>query len=83
MQYQLIPLIHVGVPTADLKVNGYFYYLDYFDIMILLDFLTFMCMLVYMFIYMISAIYPTRNMRILMQLDSQATRTQDFLNSEV
>lgn len=83
MQFQLIPLIQVGVPPAELKANGYFYYFDYFDVMILLDFLTFVCMVFYMWIYMISAIYPTRNMRMLMHLNSGETRSQDFLNTEV
>jgi len=51
--------------------------------MILLDFMTFMSMLLFVFIYMLSSIFPSRNIRILMQLNSIETRSQDFLNSEI
>ena len=83
MQYKLIPLILTAVPRADLRKNGYFYYFDYFDVMILLDFLTFMCMLCYMFIYLVSSLYPTRNIRALMQLNSAEARSRDYLASDI
>ena len=71
------------MPRADLRKNGYFYYFDYFDVMILLDFLSFMCMLTYMFIYLVSSVYPTRNIRALMLLNSVEARSRDYLAADI
>ena len=89
--YKLIPMIFKnGVnpnPTA-----GYFYKLDYFDIMFIMDFMTFLSTLFFVFIYLLTALYPTPNSKTILFLDDDVelpngdvipgeTYTKDFLDS--
>ena len=57
--------------------------MDFFDLMIIIDFMSFMSVLLFVWIYLVSAIYPTQNIRELLRLDSAETKTKDFLESEV
>lgn len=89
--YTLVPMIFKnGVnpnPTA-----GFFYKFDYFDIMFIMDFMTFLSTLFFIFIYLVTALYPTPNVKMILFLDDDIelpdgevipgeTYTKDFLDS--
>jgi len=89
--YKLIPEIFKNgknpYPTA-----GYFYRFDYFDVMIMMDFMTFLSTLCFIFIYLVTAMYPTPNVKMILFLDDDIelddgetipgeTYTKDFLDS--
>ena len=57
--------------------------MDFFDIMLIIDFMSFLSVLIFVWVYLVSALYPTSNIKTLLRLDSQETKTKDFLESEV
>jgi len=61
---------------------GIFHRFEYFDIMIVLDFMTFLSTLFFLLIYLLTALCPTPNVKFLLMLDSDETMTRDFLDSE-
>lgn len=79
--YKLVPVIFPGGKNPNPE-RGIFHRFDYFDIMIVMDFMTFMSVLIFLFIYLASALYPTENIKNLLRLDSKDTKSHDFLESE-
>ena len=65
------------------KGKGIYERMDFFDIMLIIDFMSFLSVLFFVWIYLVAALYPTKNIKILFQLESQDTKTKDFLESEV
>jgi magnesium-transporting ATPase (P-type) len=51
--------------------------------MLIIDFMSFLSVLIFVWVYLVSALYPTSNIKLLFKLDSQETKTKDFLESEV
>jgi len=89
--YKLVPeIFENGIhPNPD---AGYFYKFDYFDVMIIMDFMTFLATLFFIFIYLVTALYPTPNVKMILFLDDDEetesgqvipgeTYTKDFLDS--
>ena len=89
--YKLIPEIFKNgnnpYPTA-----GLFYKFDYFDVMIIMDFMTFLSTLMFILIYLVTALYPTPNVKMILFLEDEVetkdgrfipgeTYTKDFLDS--
>lgn len=48
-----------------------------------MDFMSFLSVLGFIFIYLLSALYPTPNIKTLLRLDSKDTKSKDFLESEL
>jgi len=82
LQYKLLPeIFKKGInPKPEL---GMFHSFDYFDMMILMDFMSFVSNLIFIFIYLVSSLYPTPNITRLMMLNTTETRSKDFLESQV
>ena len=82
--YKIIPVLFpMGInPDVD-GTLGNFHRMDFFDMVIIMDFMSFMAVLLFIFIYLLSALYPTSNIKTLLRLDSEDTKTKDFLESEI
>lgn len=82
LQYKLIPKVFPNGKNPKPEM-GWFWQFDYFDMMIVMDFMSFVSVLVFVFIYLVSSLYPTSNIRTLMMLDTTETRSKDYLESQV
>lgn len=89
--YNLVPQIFKNGINPNPSA-GYFYKFDYFDIMFIMDFMTFLSTLFFIFIYLVTALYPTPNVKMILFLDDDIelpngdvipgeTYTKDFLDS--
>jgi len=63
--------------------RGIYERMDFFDIMMIIDFMNFLSVLIFVWVYLVSALYPTANIKNFFRLDSIETKTKDFLESEV
>jgi hypothetical protein len=84
--YKMCPILFPGVDGKGVNPNkgkGIFERMDFFDLMIIIDFMSFLSVLLFVWIYLVSAMYPTTNIKTLLRLDSVETKTKDFLESEV
>ena len=91
LMYKLFPKIWTNGENPNPSA-GWFYKFDYFDVMIAMDFLTFLSTLCFIFIYLVTALYPTPNVKMILFLDDDIelpdgevipgeTYTKDFLDS--
>ena len=79
--YRMIPVLFEHGINPSPK-DGWFHRFDYFDVMIVMDFMSFLSNLLFLFLYLLTALYPTPNVKFLLMLDSDETMTRDFLDSE-
>lgn len=82
LMYRMIPILFPQGANPSPQY-GYFHRMDFFDLLVVMDFMSFMAVLFFIFIYLVSAMYPTSNIRTLLRLESKETKEKDFLESEV
>ena len=73
----MMPILFPGVDGHGINPNkgkGVFERMDFFDIMIIIDFMGFLAVLLFIWIYITSALYPTSNIKTLLRLDSLETK---------
>jgi len=89
--YKLLPEVFKNGMNPN-PAGGSYHGFDFFDIMIIMDFMTFLSTLLFLFIYLVTALYPTTNVKTVLFLDDEVehpdgslsageTTTKDFLDS--
>ncbi len=82
VNYWLIPEIFPDGAYNYAPELGFFYRMDFFDVVMIIDCLLFLANIIFLFIYLTLSLCPTNTMRLVLRLDVADIKKKDFLSAD-